>query len=155
MGNSGPSTAQPTGLSPVLHGHQLVGEDPVGLPGEQGRAGAAAAVQVHAGLFADLVPLAVGQDPQLRLVLLAGDVDGAVGDDRVAEPIGSGDAQDVLAPLGVVDPEGHRPLPRLGIGLDLLLLRLALGDAARLVQQLDDRGRECLTGRLAAGIGRS
>ena len=91
---------------------------------EQGRAGAAAAVEVDAGLLADLVTLAVGQDPQLRLILLARDVHRAVGDDRVAEPIGAGDPQDVVAPLGVVDPEGHRPLPCLGVGLDLLPLGL-------------------------------
>ena len=91
----------------VLQADELVGEDPVGLPGQQGRAGAVAAVEVDAGLLADLVPLAVGQEPQLGLVLLARDREGTIGDDRIAEPVGPGDAEDVRAPLGVVGAEGR------------------------------------------------
>ena len=83
----------------LLECDDLVGQDPVGLPGEQRRAGAVAAVQVDAGLLADLVPLAVGQEPQLGLVFLARDRQHAIGDDRVAEPVGPGDAEDVAAPL--------------------------------------------------------
>ncbi len=54
-----------------------------------------------------LYALAVGQEPQLGLVLLARDREDAIGDDRVAEPVGPGDADDVAAPLGIVDPEAR------------------------------------------------
>ena len=114
----------------LLERDDLVAQDPVGLPGEQRGAGAVAAVQVDAGLLADLVALAVGQEPELGLVFLARDREHAIGDDRVAEPVGPGDADDVAAPLRVVDPEAERSAPRLGIGRERLALDFALGDPA-------------------------
>ena len=94
----------------LLEPDELVGEDPVGLPGQQRRARPAAAVQVDARLLADLVRLPVGQQAELRLVLLARDRQVAVGDDRVAEAVGPRDADDVVAPLLVVDLERDRRL---------------------------------------------
>ena len=77
-----------------------------------------------------------------------------VGDDRVAEPVGAGDADDVAAPLLVLDPEASRvPCPVFASVCTALRCDLALGDAAGLVDALDDRGRERLAGRLAVGVG--
>ena len=57
-------------------------------------------------------------------------VEHAIGDDRVAEPVRPGDADDVAAPLGIVDPETERPAAGLGVGRERLALDLALGDPA-------------------------
>ena len=55
LGNWALSTAQASGVVAVLEADEPVGQDAVGLPGQEGRAGAAAAVQVDGGLLADLV----------------------------------------------------------------------------------------------------
>src|SRR5205085_11668570 len=106
-----------------------------------------------AGLLADLEALAVGQEAQLGLVFLPGDEDRPVGDDRRAESIGPGDAEDVLTSLGIVDAEGERSPPGLGIGREGLARDVALGDPALGLDLLDQGGRERLADRVTLSVG--
>ena len=121
LGNCGAVDRPGDGVVPLVQADDLVGEDAVGLPRQKRGAGPVAAVQVDAGFLADLVALAVGQQPQLGLVFLARDRQRPIGDDRIAEPVGPGDAQDVPAPLryrrrGIVED----PWPVFGSVVDRL-----------------------------------
>ena len=138
----------------VVEGHDAVGQDAVGLPGQQRRAGSVAAVEVDARLLAHLEPDPVGQEAELGLVLLARDRDRPIGDDRRPEAIRAGDPHEVGAALRIVGAEGDRASPGGRVGGDRLARHLALGDAALDGDPLDQRGRQRRADRLALGVGR-
>ncbi len=75
-------------------------------------------MEVDLRRLADLVRLPVGQEAELRLVLLARDRQRAVGDDRVAEPVGARDAEDVRPAFLVVDLQLCREFAGLRVGDD-------------------------------------
>ena len=58
-------------------------------------------------------------------------VSSAIGDDRIAEPVGPRDAEHVAAPLRSSTRKRERSVAGLGVGLERLALDLALGDAGR------------------------
>ncbi len=154
LGNWAPSTAQATGLSPSLRSTSRYWRMRSASQASSAVPAAAAAVQVDRRLLADLERLPVGQEPELRLVLLARDRQRAVGDDRVAEPVGARRRGRRTGPPARPRPASESvPLAGLRVGRERLARDLALGDPRRPAStRLRTATRQRLAGRLALGV---
>ena len=106
----------------------------------------------HLGRLADLERRAVGQDAEPRLVLLARDRQQPLGDDRVAEPVGAGGADDERAALLVLDLQPDRALARLRVGRESSRLASRSATCPCPLDPLQDGDRQLLAGRLAQGV---
>ena len=138
----------------LLQRDDPVGEDAIGLPGQQGGAVARSVVQVHLRLLAHLEGQRIGQDAELLGVLRPGDRQHPLGDDRIAEAVGPRGPQDVGPPLLVVDGHRHGALSSLVIRRQLPRADLTLSDGPLPADPLQDRHRQRLAGRLAEGVDR-
>ena len=138
------------GILALVEFDQPVVEHASPLEGDQGQCRLFPPVEADLGRVAHLVRVLFGKDAQADLVLVAGDLDRMLAPDRVLEPVGPFDADDVAAPLG----QGER-LPGGPVGcirLQLVRLDQALADFSfdrRLLQHVE---RDLVPDRLALGV---